>query len=383
MNQTISGRPGRGIVVLLLVLAAMIAIFAPLQAEPNARYVDAATGSDSGVCTDAMAPCQTIGYAVGQSGTDDPIYVAGGTYVENIKLTDGIPRAIYGRYTNDGGTWTPGGETPTVIDGSDSDTVIEVRNHSDAVFEALTVTGGMGKEDPTFGNGCGGFKIQNSNVAIRHVAILDNSAGGFEGGALCAAGDDGQLTLLIDTSFVSGNRAGAHGGAFSLFNTKTTIVNSLITGNAADTGNGNVMVLYQDDDVTLLNSTVAGNNPTGAQAVLVWSGKMTVVNSIMWDNALNLQADPPCTDCIDVSYSDVQGWSGGTGNIDADPLFVDGAGGDYSLQAGSPAIDKGTAVGAPASDFDGSPRDAQPDMGAFEYIAPPLTYVYLPLVLAR
>jgi hypothetical protein len=36
------------------------------------------------------------------------------------------------------------------------------------------------------------------------------------------------------------------------------------------------------------------------------------------------------------------------------------------LQAGSPAIDAGTAAGAPSSDFDGQPRDAKPDMGAYE-----------------
>ena len=39
----------------------------------------------------------------------------------------------------------------------------------------------------------------------------------------------------------------------------------------------------------------------------------------------------------------------------------------------SPAIDAGTTKGAPADDFDGTPRDAHPDMGAFEY--PPLSAV--------
>jgi hypothetical protein len=58
----------------------------------------------------------------------------------------------------------------------------------------------------------------------------------------------------------------------------------------------------------------------------------------------------------------------------ADPRFVNLGGGDLHLQAGSPAVDAGTAVGY-AADYDGRPvpldgngdGQALPDMGAFEY----------------
>lgn len=40
---------------------------------------------------------------------------------------------------------------------------------------------------------------------------------------------------------------------------------------------------------------------------------------------------------------------------------------DGHLLAGSPAIDAGTAAGAPADDLEGKPRDARPDIGAYEY----------------
>ncbi|MBM4430209.1 MAG: DNRLRE domain-containing protein, partial [Chloroflexi bacterium] len=60
----------------------------------------------------------------------------------------------------------------------------------------------------------------------------------------------------------------------------------------------------------------------------------------------------------------------GTGNLYGDPLFILpawGQDGDYHLQAGSPAINAGTADAAPPGDLEDNPRDAQPDMGAYEY----------------
>ena len=64
------------------------------------------------------------------------------------------------------------------------------------------------------------------------------------------------------------------------------------------------------------------------------------------------------------------------GNIDANPLFVNAAGGNFRLQAGSPCIDAGTNTGAPTDDIEGNPRPidgdgdtiAVTDMGAYEYM---------------
>ena len=54
------------------------------------------------------------------------------------------------------------------------------------------------------------------------------------------------------------------------------------------------------------------------------------------------------------SYSDVLGGYPGTGNFDADPLFVDASGGDDHLRAGSPCIDTGDPL---ALDPDGTRAD--------------------------
>ncbi|NOZ05933.1 MAG: right-handed parallel beta-helix repeat-containing protein [Chloroflexi bacterium] len=62
----------------------------------------------------------------------------------------------------------------------------------------------------------------------------------------------------------------------------------------------------------------------------------------------------------------------GTNNLLQDPLLagpLSGATYGMTLTAGSPAIDAGASVGAPAIDFEGHPRDATPDIGAYEYCA--------------
>jgi hypothetical protein len=57
----------------------------------------------------------------------------------------------------------------------------------------------------------------------------------------------------------------------------------------------------------------------------------------------------------------------GLGDVTADPLFVsDWSEVDPHLQAGSLAVDAGSVEGAPSEDAEGRPRDATPDIGAYE-----------------
>ena len=59
----------------------------PANAAPaqTTRYVDDATGTDIGDCSNPGSPCQTIQYAVDQAASGDEIRVASGVYVYELR----------------------------------------------------------------------------------------------------------------------------------------------------------------------------------------------------------------------------------------------------------------------------------------------------------
>jgi hypothetical protein len=112
-----------------------------------------------------------------------------------------------------------------------------------------------------------------------------------------------------------------------------------------------------------------GLNTAGSSGGGVYSVFATTMvrNSILWGNSdsggmdasgqFHWSGGSPA-----VNYSDVQGgWmgAGGVGNLNMDPMFVNAAGGDFHLMAGSACIDAGDNLSVPgglSSDLDGEAR---------------------------
>jgi hypothetical protein len=267
-------------------------------------------------------------------------------------------------------------------------------------------------------NGGGGLHV--GRVTVTKSRIISNVAGGPGGGihAVLAeiynseisnneanGADDINggginvvlLGLLLQDSVVSNNRAvgTVHSGASGIaaLNANVTIINTRISDNEiGDTAIGlsnspftitNSLVVNNDghgisgDEVpltgTVTNATIAGNGNNGIQLT---GGDVHVTNSILWGNG---STDNQCSGNCTITYSDVGTVdAGGSGNISQDPLFVSGTNSDYHLGVGSPCIDKGTSVGAPTADIEGTPRDPTPDMGAYEWTG---FRIFLPLTL--
>ena len=185
-------------------------------------------------------------------------------------------------------------------------------------------------------------------------------------------------TVNLTDTILADNLTRDHGAAISTDGGTTNLTNALIYGNQSSSLNANVFAI-SSAAFNVMNSTIVDNQPGGAQAVILFTGgSLTMINSIMYNNALSLQADPACPSCFTITYTNIQGGWPGIGNIDKDPMFVDSTIHDYHLKALSPGWDTGTPSGAPSADLEGTPRDALPDMGAYEWVG---EVIYLPLEL--
>jgi predicted outer membrane repeat protein len=244
-------------------------------------------------------------------------------------------------------------------------------------------------------NTAGGFGggISAHVIHISNSEISDNEANGpgtiFGGGISCR----GQLVMQDCT--VSNNRAvgggESIGGGIDAEGAEATIVNTIVSGNAAQHNAG---VGLWNSALTMTNSLIISNTGTGLSGNPITGtivnvtvadnagegmhvgGAIAISNSVMWGNGGN---DYVCDGGCTLAYSDVgNGDITGAGNISKDPLFADAASGDYHLGVGSPCVDRGTPASAPPADIEGTPRDAAPDMGAYEWTG---FRIFLPLTL--
>ncbi|HOF60271.1 MAG TPA: right-handed parallel beta-helix repeat-containing protein [Candidatus Latescibacteria bacterium] len=156
------------------------------------------------------------------------------------------------------------------------------------------------------------------------------------------------------------NTGSSHGAGLELYggNAFATVTGSVFANNTASRGAAMSIKWYATLNAT--NCTFVGNNITeagmGGAVYAYYNTTVNLKNCVVWGNTPNQMYAQSTT--INVTYSDVQGGWGGTGNIDADPLFVSAATGDYRLQPASPCIDTGDPA---TTDLDGT----RADMGAF------------------
>lgn len=288
-------------------------------------------------------------------------------------------------------------------------------------LDGFVITGGKGSgtvvPDGTGGGlYCEGFSAGMCSPTIANVIFSGNQSG--FGGGMYNDGYSGTASPTLTNVNFAGNAATADGGGmYNDGNTggvsSPTLTNVTFTGNQAG-GAGGAMVNQgfpaAGESSPLLTNVVFSNNSAAAEGGALYNnagdgstsspalmnvtfysntsatrggaiynissnagqGRETLNNAILWGNTAT-QGDPQIGDNATtsiVNFSVVQGgWAGaGSYNTAADPLFADAANGNFDLLPGSPAIDSGTASGAPLTDIRDLPRpvNTEWDMGAYE-----------------
>ena len=222
------------------------------------------------------------------------------------------------------------------------------------------------------------------HVVSAYYGVLDGFVliGGNASGSGSWGGGGGGIVMpynarqvSIANCVITGNIAALDGGGVSILSGSASLENCVVAGNSAGSAGGG---LFTKRDISVLNCTFTGNTANiGAGIGDRWTfPTVTIANSILWGNI----GDEIAVSNAIVTYSDVEGGYAGTGNIDVDPLFVNTAGADFRLSAGSPCIDAADGDAALSVDLDGNLRVDDPattnsgvgtppyaDMGAYEY----------------
>jgi parallel beta-helix repeat protein len=229
--------------------------------------------------------------------------------------------------------------------------------------------------------GGGMFNVDSSSPTVTDCTFSGNSAA--LGGGMCNHYSDPTVTNCT----FSGNSAGGGGGGMLNVSSSPMLTNCTIDGNTA-TNNGGGMLNIGSGRPTLTNCTFSGNSATNGNALAFLGGPSDVMltSCILWDGGEGIWNNDGST--VTINYTNVEGGFPGTGNIDADPMFVDPDNGDYRLSPGSPCIDAGhnwAIVALANTDLAGNPRFADDpatddtgcgvpvvvDMGAYEYQGEP------------
>jgi parallel beta-helix repeat protein len=351
---------------------------ARISADLAVATVHVATdGSDANPGTEA-APFQTIDRASAAAGPGTVVRVAPGTYAGNVRTrSSGTPLArisyvsdvrwaarIVGSgseamWTNDGdfvdiSGFDISGPGRLGILNNASNTVV-ANNH----IHDLTVSGGC--------TGSGGAGVVNAHYGGSNGTIIDNVVHDIGVPGACnriqgiySSNRGGQImnNMVFRVSGFGIHLWHAAGGA--------TIANNTVFANGSASVGGGIVIGNGDaggarlTDTQVINNIVYDNPRAGIQEYCYAGQNCIGGGNVVANNLVRGSATPIAMRVGSPS-----------GTIQADPQFVaynpDGTG-DYRLQGGSPAINRGLGAPAPATDILGvaRPLGGGIDLGAFE-----------------
>ncbi|MBR4752193.1 MAG: caspase family protein [Thermoguttaceae bacterium] len=246
--------------------------------------------------------------------------------------------------TNDGTIYLDADLQTIVIGAAVTVTSEYTDEFGDVAYRNITVDG-TNSNAPLF------MLVDGADAEMRGLTFANGHATGENpsGGAFIVRGGD---LSVVDSKFVD-NKADRNGGAIYQEDGSVFIVNSLMTGNEANTTRGYGGAYCQTGGQAFIyNTTIAANNAAVYGGIFANDGLLVLANSIVAQNAGAQNVDVYATNIEATSnfIGAMDAWrsvNGLNGNIVGSPLnvldpqFKDFEGGDFHLADGSLAVNAG------------------------------------------
>lgn len=222
----------------------------------------------------------TIQAGINAASNGDIVYVAPGTYVENL---DFHGKAIKVRSSN--------GRKTTIIDGNHAGPVVTFASGetTNSILSGFTITNGLG--NPT-GDSGGGIYCNNSSPTIQDNIITANVAG-VGGGIEVFGGSPQILQNDITANIQDPNSDGGWGGGISLENgSSATIIGNKISGHVwngtpnCNCGMGGGIALNSAGTPLIENNEIFSNTTVYGPGGAVWSidTSPTIIQNLIYNN---------------------------------------------------------------------------------------------------
>ncbi len=190
------------------------------------------------------------------------------------------------------------------------------------------------KENTASGNG-GGINCNYTPCAIYDCDISENTA--RWGGGVYYGYVDSDL-ILISNSLISKNTAERGSGIYSEGNYSKGIYtnNTFVDNNATQSFFGQTIVTNNSAETIIQNCLISNNQNDNC---LSTHARVNVINSIIRDNGSIIDINQQSYYTFNYSNTDTD--FEGTGNINANPQFINPGSGDYRLSPTSPCKNTG------------------------------------------
>ena len=365
-------------------------------------YTNVQAAVDDAGCTEIKVAEGTF---TGVQGRSVPAgyftYPASGLITQVVYISRTV--AVRGGYTTTNWTTPYPLTQPTTLDAGGLGRAMVVAGKISPNIEGLGLTHGdaAGLGGDPEGDAGGGVYVISATAAISNCRVFSNTAAIWGGGlelrfspaTLSAnsvtsntARGSGGLDLYyspatLNANSVTANTVSWEGGGLYLYFSNARLTNNVVADNRAGSGHCGSGLYIQASSPRLLHTTIARNGGGDGSGLCVTNYAGIFYSTVWLTNTILVSQTTGITvaggDTANMNstlwYGNAANWGGAgtinrTGDYTGPPAFVNPGRGDYHIRPGSAATNRGVNAGV-TTDKDGNPRDAKPDLGAYEFLA--------------